>query len=369
MKKQSSRKNSTPEKMFFRAFLTLVLVLTLIATAGVCVYMIWEDAPEINVQAPTQIVAVPQEVVQTSGTVPTASEPEYTGEAPSTQRRDGVYTILLVGNDNGFGNTDTIIVCRFDTENHTVDCVSIPRDTYVNVNWNIRKINAIYAGTVNSGGVGIDGLRQQIKNLIGFDVDCYAIVDLNVFVEAIDLLGGVYFDVPCDMNYEDPKQDLTIHINKGYQLLDGYQAMGVCRFRSGYPSGDLGRIETQHLFLKACAEQFISLGNIPNASKLISLLSDNIETNLSSANIAFFIRQGLKCSADSINFYTMPNTPQSVQNVSYTFIKLNEWLDMINYALNPFSTPISESNLDIVYMENWAFKSTAPIRDGAYLCG
>ena len=97
--------------------------------------------------------------------------------------------VLLVGNDDGNGNTDTIIVGKIDTVQHKMDFVSIPRDTLVNISWNIRKINAVYWGTVNSGGVGIDGLRQQVKNLLGFDVDCYAVIDLDVFIDTVDALG------------------------------------------------------------------------------------------------------------------------------------------------------------------------------------
>ena len=86
-------------------------------------------------------------------------------EAVSPDRQQDSYTILLVGNDDGNGNTDTIIVGRLDTVNHTMDFVSIPRDTLVNLDWNVRKINAVYAGTANSGGVAIDGLKTQIRNL------------------------------------------------------------------------------------------------------------------------------------------------------------------------------------------------------------
>ena len=211
-----------------------------------------------------------------------------------------------------------------------MDFVSIPRDTLVNISWNIRKINAVYWGTVNSGGVGIDGLRQQVKNLLGFDVDCYAVIDLNVFIDTVNALGGIYFDVPCDMDYEDSSQNLYIHVKAGYQLLDGETAMGVVRFRSGYANGDLGRVEMQQKFLKAAASQFITLGNIPNISKVTQILGDGMDTNLSAANIAFFLRQALQCKSEDINFYTMPNSPDMVQGLSYTFVQLYDWLDMIN---------------------------------------
>ena len=369
MKKTKKKKAQSPGKMFLRAFFTLVLVLTLIATAGVCVYMLWEDAPDIQGEAPAVVYTQePVDVQPVSSEDPTpAPTPDENEGSFETGRKDGVYTILLAGRDASSGCTDTLLVCRLDTENHTLNCVSIPRDTYANIAWNSRRINCIYAGTVNSGGVGMDGLREQIKRIIGFDVDCYALVDLDVFVDAIDLMGGVDFDVPCDMNYEDPNQGLTIHLKAGYQHLDGYQAMGVCRFRKGYRNGDLGRIETQHLFLKACAKQFITLGNVPNAGKIIDLLTEKLDTNLTAANMAFFLRQGLKCSADDINFYTMPNTPMNVHSVSYTFINLSDWLNMINSTINPYMEPITENNLDVVYYDGGHLRCTTSMRDPSYL--
>jgi len=118
---------------------------------------------------------------------------------------------------------------------------------------------------------------------------------VQVFVDIIDAMGGVYYDVPVDMKYFDPTQNLTINVSKGYQLLDGYNAMGVFRFRSGYANADLGRIEVQQDFLASVASQMISLGNIPNLGKIVDIISSRVDTNLSAANIAYFARQFLKC--------------------------------------------------------------------------
>ena len=344
-------------KLFFRAFFTILAVLVLVVIGAFCTYMLWEKAPDISSEAPAQVSAQP---------VKSDSGSDDTGTAFSTDRQDGVYTVLLVGNDDGNGNTDTIIVGKIDTVQHKMDFVSIPRDTLVNISWNIRKINAVYWGTVNSGGVGIDGLRQQVKNLLGFDVDCYAVIDLNVFIDTVDALGGIYFDVPCDMDYEDSSQNLYIHVKAGYQLLDGETAMGVVRFRSGYANGDLGRVETQQKFLKAAASQFITLGNIPNISKVTQILGDGMDTNLSAANIAFFLRQALQCKSEDINFYTMPNSPDMVQGLSYTFVQLYDWLDMINAHLNPYTTPITAANVDIVYRSGGSICCTGELRGAWY---
>lgn len=319
-------------------------------------YMLWERAPEIE---PGAIVAEAEASPQATART-TAQEDK--GTPFDTQRKDGVYTILLAGNDDGTGNTDTIMVGKIDTVRHTMDFVSIPRDTIINVEWDNRKLNSVYWGSKNNGGNGIDALRSHIKNLIGFDVDCYAVVDLESIIEVVDVMGGVYFDVPFEMNYDDGP---VIHLQPGYQLLDGYEAMGLCRYRDGYVNGDLERIEVQHQFLKAVAEQFISLGNIPNIGKVSKILAESMDTNLTAANIAYFIRQALMCNTEDINFYTAPNTPQDVQQLSYTFLDLYNWIDLINSTINPYTTPVSEGNLDLVYLHNGAACCTT-VLNGAY---
>ena len=338
-------KEKNNKRLFFSAFLTLLGVFALIGIALYCVYMLWEKAPDVEPEAP--------KAISTEKTSDSDVEPV------SPDRQQDSYTILLVGNDDGNGNTDTILVGRLDTVNHTMDFVSIPRDTLVNLDWNVRKINAVYAGTANSGGVAIDGLKTQIRNLIGFNVDCYAVIDLDVFVDTVDLMGGVWFDVPQAMHYEDPGQNLYIHIDAGYQCLNGEQAMGVVRYRSGYANGDLGRIEMQQQFLKAVATQFIRLGNIPNISQVVSLLAKNMDTDLSAANIAFFLRQALLCDSENINFHTMPNTPDMVYGLSYTFVELDPWLEMINQCLNPYNASVTAANLDVVYKSGGTILSTS----------
>lgn len=330
------------------------VVLTAALVAGG--YMLWERAPEVE---PGAIVAEPEASPQATART-TAQEDK--GTPFDTQRKDGVYTILLAGNDDGTGNTDTIMVGKIDTVRHTIDFVSIPRDTIINVEWDNRKLNSVYWGSINNGGNGIDALRSHVKKLIGFDVDCYAVVDLEAVIEVVDVMGGVYFDVPFEMNYDDGP---VIHLQPGYQLLDGYQAIGLCRYRDGYVNGDLERIEVQHQFLKAVADQFISLGNIPNIGKVSKILAESMDTNLSAANIAYFIRQALMCNPDDINFYTAPNTPQDVQQLSYTFLDLYNWLDMINTTINPYTTPVTEGNLDVVYLHNGAACCTT-VLNGAY---
>lgn len=265
--------------------------------------------------------------------------------------------MLVVGRDRVGLNTDTIMVARFDCNNHTVNIVSIPRDTLVNVPWAVKKVNSVY------GSAGIDGLITEIEDLVGFGIDSYAVVNTYVFQQIIDCIGGVYFDVPIYMYYDDPEQDLHISLSPGYQLLNGDQCEQVVRFRqnndgTGYPNGDIGRIETQHAFLNALAKQVLQLGNISNLPQIISLVIDNTDTNLSSGNIAFYAQEFLKMRSEDINFYTLPYDSVYIRGGSYVSIQLEPWLDMINTYLNPFTVDVTAANLDVLGFDGTNFTST-----------
>lgn len=288
------------------------------------------------------------------------------GEAVSTVRQNGVYTLLLAGSDNGNGNTDTLILGRVDTVRHEMDFVSLPRDTLVNLPWRVRKLNAVYWGARMEGENGIEALKRQVGRLTGFEPDCCAVIDMELVARAVDCVGGIPFDVPMAMDYEDPSQDLSIHLQPGPQLLDGEAAMGLCRYRSGYVTGDLGRIEMQQRFLQACAKQLLSLGTVPRAAKLISLLTEHLDTDLSAGNMAFFLRQLLLCRGEDIHFWTAPCTPEIISGYSYAVLDLEPWLDMLNLRLKPFETDIGPEQLDLVYRSGEGYAGTAGLRGADY---
>ena len=338
-----------------------------LAVAAISAYMLWEKPPEL----PSAPAALAEKL---PGDGAPASKPTATPEPDAlsqglpydTSRKDGIYTILLVGNDDGNGNTDTIMVGKIDTVRHSMDFVSIPRDTLINVDWPVRKINSVYWAAANSGASGIEALLGHVKKLVGFDIDCYAVLDLDAFVRVVDAMGGIYFDLPEPMSYEDYWQGLYLDLDAGYQLLDGYQSMCLCRYRGSYIDGDIGRIAMQHKFLKAAADQFITLGRIPNAAEAIDILAQSTDTNLTASNIAYFIRQALLCRSENINFHIAPNTPAFAQNYSYAFLDLYDWIGMVNETVNPYNSPVGEGDLDLVYLMGGEVYCTTVLKGGWY---
>ena len=371
---------------------SLIIIIPLAALAG---YFVWEQAPEIAAAPTPQPAAAIEtdaaiksgdaaestsiEKDESSSAVDSAEEPAQgsapsptpeavptpeptptpdpleLAEAPLNERQDGVYTVLLVGEDKWSGNTDTILVGKIDTLAHKMDFVSLPRDTLINVDWDVRKLNSVYYKARNAGQDPAEQLKKQVANIIGFPVDCYAVIDLEAFIEVVDTVGGVEFDVPQDIYLEDYTltdgewQESYYGIYKGRQTLSGSECMALVRYRHGYEGGDMDRIRLQHDFLRACAEQFISPGNIPNVGKVIDILAENIDTDLSAANIAYFFRQALLCKAEDIRFHTMPTTPKMLGGYSYAVIIVYQWRDMINEVLNPYTEPVTINHLNVMF--------------------
>ena len=153
--------------------------------------------------------------------------------AAHKERKPYFYTILLSGEDDGNGGSDTNILIGFDGQNGAIYGASIPRDTKAIINGKKHKINFAY----NSGGSEL--LADTVSEQLGIPVDFTVSVDLKGFEALVDAIGGVDFEVPVDMDYDDPYQDLHIHFSKGMQHLNGQEAMEVVRFRhnndgSGY---------------------------------------------------------------------------------------------------------------------------------------
>lgn len=265
-------------------------------------------------------------------------------------RKPGCYTFLIAGKDKAANLTDTVLVGMLDTKNGALKFISIPRDTAVNVSYSPKKINQYYAAAENNNKDGVEALLAGVEKILGYRVDSYAIFDVDVFVDLVETMGGVEFDVPIDMDYDDPGQDLYIHVKKGFQKLNGYDTMCVFRYRSTYVDGDIGRLNVQHDLLKAMTKQLLSLGNIPNIKKLVDIYEKNVITNLSAGNVMFYVQEFLKLKDENITFETIPaNYNGSKNGMSYVFIHLDEWLTYVNTYLNPYTSDVTAGNVDIIY--------------------
>jgi len=265
-------------------------------------------------------------------------------------REKGDYTILVAGKDKVGWNTDTIMVGHIDTKNDVLNIMSIPRDTMSNVKRYVKKINAAYGV---GGEANIEQLKSEISDLLGINVDRYVVVNLDAFEEIIDAIGGVTINVPKDMKYKDPYQDLVINISAGEQTLDGNKAIGFVRFRSGYADGDMGRIEAQQLFIKALINKVATPAIVADIPELASIVKDNMDTDMTLQEIIWFAKQGLEVDfSTGITMHILPGEAHYVwsgsQWLSYYLPFGDEILEMVNQSFNPYDSPITADMQNLV---------------------
>ena len=354
-KKSRPKKPKKPSRLTRQQKLLIavavVLAIVLIAVVACQSLFVRPDLPDKNADADSGTQE--EEIDWGEGT-----RPRSDGERKSQD----YYTVLILGRDTGGGgNTDTMLLASYDVTNQKATVMSIPRDTMVNVSWDIKKINSVY-NTYGGGDRGIQALYKEISQLVGFEPDYQVIVEWEAVGEIVDAMGGVWFDVPRNMNYDDPYQNLHIHQEKGYRLLTGDDAMQVLRYRHdndmryGYPDGDLGRIKTQQAFLTAMVDQLLQIKNVTKINQFIQVFQNNVETDLSFQNILWFAQQAILggLSMENVEFVTMPNRTASCWSrtyhnyQSYVVPSANELLELVNTKLSPYTEVFTLSDLDIM---------------------
>ena len=340
------------QKVRYRIFQILVVV-AILAIAVCLGVRAWVKLPSIpNLPSGT--------VTEEDGTL-TFEGAELPSVAQSG-RRDGVYTFLLVGQDTGGGgNTDTMMLITFDSVNQELHGMSLPRDTMINVSTSSKRLNAVY--NYNKGRdpdtqleKGITALKREVGKLTGIIPDFYVVVQWEAVGELVDAIGGVDFDVPFDMDYDDPAQDLHIHLKAGQQTLSGEDAMGLIRWRHNndysvqYPNGDLGRVQTQQAFLKAVAAECLKPEILLKAPSLAQIFLERVSTDLSIGNLLAFAQRAAGMDAENdVTFVTMPWTNANYPGVSMILPDVDELLEILNDGFNPYQDEIQASDLSVLY--------------------
>ncbi len=305
-----------------------------------------------------EIVTVYEEVDEDGNII----EVEVTVEVP-VSHKEGYYNILVAGTDYDGTHTDTIMIARLDVNNHSVALLSVPRDTLIDANYPVPKINSAYS----AGGMGESGmraLRTQLARLLGFEVDGYVLIDFDAFAEMIELVGdeengekGIWFNVPTRMYYSDTTQDLYIDLYAGYQHLNADECEDVVRYR-GYDTADIGRVAVQQDFIRALANQCLQIGNITKIQELAEIYIDYVTTDLTIGNMVYFAQELLECNFDEMQTFALEGEGVYIDNLSYYEIYTNKNLSVINEHFNPYDTQITAAHV-VIPSASW-YQSSVP---------
>ena len=288
--------------------------------------------------------------------------------ADGERKSQDFYTVLILGLDTGGGgHTDTMLLASYDVTNQKASVMSIPRDTMVNVPWDVKKINSVYLH-YGGGDRGIQHLYKEISQLVGFEPDYQVVVEWEAVGKLVDAIGGVDFDNPYPMDYHDPYQDLVIEQAPGLRHLNGDDAMQIIRWRAndndspyGYRKvnggvGDIGRMKLQQDFIKAVIKQMLTIKNVGNINKISKVFDECVQTDLSFQEVFWFAQKAILggLNVDNVEFFTMPWKgadvwSPTVGNIQKYVVPIaGQLLDIVNNKLSPYVEVFKRSDLDIM---------------------
>jgi LCP family protein required for cell wall assembly len=247
--------------------------------------------------------------------------------------------ILMVGDDSRAGasakalaalgteqnagdNTDTIMVLHVPANGSKATVISFPRDSLVQLpSGGQGKINSVYAageGSAGDPGSGARALQQTITKVTGLKIDHFVKVSMFGFYDISVALGGVDVNMCAAQNPSTENDDgmhpggfSGINVKKGWNHIEGKQALAFVRQRHGLPGGDYDRIVRQEYFLSAVFRKVATPGTLGNPFKVGRLLdaiggSLVVDEGLRGKGLITFAAQMQNLTAGNLTFSTIP---------------------------------------------------------------
>lgn len=244
------------------------------------------------------------------------------GHDENTKKNLGEFRVLILGISTDQENvelTDTIMVASYNPNTQKATLLSIPRDTYTGSNpakaTAYEKINALYSRKHRA-----DETLEAVNEITGLNIEYYVVIKTEALIKLVDVIGGVTFNVPINMNYDDPSQDLHIHLKAGEQLLDGDKSEQLLRFRhnnngTSYPEeygdNDLGRMRTQREFIMQVVKQTAKPENIFKIGEILDVAKEYVITNIDFNVAKDYIPYVVEFNTDNLLTDTLPGTTPS----------------------------------------------------------
>ena len=302
-------------------------------------------------------------------------------------RKPGYYTFLLVGKDTSSGLTDTMMLISYDTQSKKINAISLLRDTMTNTSAKRgaqKRLNVVFNRNRGDKKLsekerienGMTALKKEVSRLTGVYPDFYVMVEWEAIGRLVDAVNGVEFDVPFDMDYDDPYQDLHIHQKKGLRVLDGQDAMEVIRFRKSNDESvvlyDTGRTEIQRNFMTAVLKKCLTPEILLKLPTLVDIFMDNVDTDLTVGNILAFAQLAIGMDVENgVKFVPMPCYNVMYDKASLVCAQEKELLAILNDGINPYLDEIKSSDLQLMYKKSGGGcgGTNGPLPDRGGACG
>ncbi len=246
---------------------------------------------------------------------------------------DDALNILVCGLDDAAGLTDVIVVVNFDVRAGKINALQIPRDTYIGDNYKTGKINQVYF-THRNDDEPIRGLIGVIEEQLRLPIDHYVTITLQGFRDMVDALGGVEIDVPQRIEFLPGKV-----IEPGKQHLNGEQAEWFVRYRAGYPTGDIGRINAQKLMIDALVQAVRDKGR----TKMLLLATQNfdkITTDLPLTRALSLANEAFSVENQNIQIFTVEGSGKMHNGFAVYEANRAQLTELLNTYFRPYGQAV-----------------------------
>lgn len=317
-------------KVLLRILLVIVIILVLavVALAGTYFFINWQKDVQDKESGEKNIIeklVVPE------------------------KKEEPVVTCLFLGVNGNL--TDFIMLGQYNPNTREIALLSIPRDTNIGNNSVDGKINSAYSSR------GMDKLKKQVTEITGIEIDYHVLFKTKILRQVVDKIGGVTVDVPINMNYDDPYQNLYIHLKKGTQKLTGSQAEQFCRFRknndgTGYPGGDVERTRAQQKFIKAFISELLKVDNVSKIPDLINIVLEGTKTNVTLDIAKDYIDDVIALKTDRITTNTLPGSAKMGKSplgymTSYYYYDAEKTKAMVNEMFHSSTIVSGETTVSV----------------------
>lgn len=266
--------------------------------------------------------------------------------------------VLGVSTDLDSELTDTIMVASYNPNTQKANLLSIPRDTftgkYKNKATASQKINALYNINRNP-----QKTLDAVNEITGLDIQYYVLVRTEALIKLVDAIGGVEFNVPIDMKYDDPTQDLHIDLKAGVQKLNGDKAEQLLRWRhsnskngvmttypSEYGNDDFGRMRTQRDFIVETLKQTLKPGNIFKIGEILEIAHKNVETNLELSYIKDYVPYAVEFNTENMTTATLPGTTPDMKETNNVSVFIVDKKESEKLIQSMFFSDVAENESD-----------------------
>lgn len=310
MKKSNSnkrgKKGTTNKKKVWKKVLLIMLFIILIA-GSVFAYKVYKNGGGMSGMLATVV-----------------------GHDENTKKKLGEFKCLILGISTDQENvdlTDTIMVASYNPNTQKATLLSIPRDTYTGKTpakaTAYEKINALYSRKHRP-----DETLKAVNEITDLDIKYYVVVKTEALIKLVDVIGGITFDVPIDMNYDDTSQNLHIHLKAGEQKLDGDKAEQLVRFRhnndgTSYPEeygdNDTGRMRTQREFIMQVIKQTAKPENIFKIGEILEVAKEYVITNIDFEVAKDYVPYAVEFNTDDLLTASLPGINTN-KNTSGTWV-------------------------------------------------